>query len=251
MHFRFVALFLIPTLCAAQIPSASQAQNQQPATVVPSGSIVVPPGTNIQLTLVSPIHSKTTKPGAPVRAVVAFPVAVGTQIAIPAGAYLEGVVDAIIDPHGPSPRVRLHFTRVLFSTGYSAPLDASNTDAMMIEAAPLIGQLTADYLADARDGAPQLGNAFAVSSAATSPTLPPLPPLPNNGPNVGALIGITAGVGAAGLVLTLVLAHHRLVSTDYVLFDEGWQFQIVLDQPLTLDAVQAARAAALPVTATN
>jgi len=37
------------------------------------------------MTLVSPIKSKSTKVGDAVRAVVAFPITVGGQVAIPAG----------------------------------------------------------------------------------------------------------------------------------------------------------------------
>jgi hypothetical protein len=46
----------------------------------------------------------------------------------------------------------------------------------------------------------------------------------------------------------LVLAHHRGNSTDFVLFDAGWQFQMVLDSPVTLDPAQVAAAAAAPST---
>ena len=67
-------------------PQAAAPMSRQAAT------ITVPAGTVVPLTLVSPIKSKSTKVGDAVRAVVAFPVTVGAQIAIPAGTYVEGVV---------------------------------------------------------------------------------------------------------------------------------------------------------------
>jgi len=53
-----------------------------------------------------------------------------------------------------------------------------------------------------------------------------------------------AGVMAAGLIGTLAWMHHRVNSYDYVLFDAGWQFQMVLDSLVTLDASQVAAATA-------
>jgi hypothetical protein len=41
----------------------------------------------------------------------------------------------------------------------------------------------------------------------------------------------------------VVYAHHRANSTDFVLYDAGWQFQMVLDSPVTLNAAQVAAAA--------
>ena len=88
MGFRFVAVLLIASLCTAQTPAP--APSSAPSAAPPP--ITVAPGTAVPLTLLNPIRSRTTKPGDAIRAVVAFPVTVGTQVAIPAGTYapLEG-----------------------------------------------------------------------------------------------------------------------------------------------------------------
>src|SRR5579864_7151413 len=156
MEFRFVAVLLIASVCAAQTPA--------PATSAPSSpppSITVAPGTTIALTLLNPIRSKTTKPGDAVRAVVAFPVTVGTHVAIPAGTYAQGTVTAIAShgSHGQPPNVRIHFSSLLFANGYLANLDAVNSDAMMILPGDAF-QPTYE-IADARGGAPFLGKNFA------------------------------------------------------------------------------------------
>jgi hypothetical protein len=44
----------------------------------------------------------------------------------------------------------------------------------------------------------------------------------------------------------LVWMHHRANNYDFVVFDVGWQFQMVLDSPVVLDASQVAAAAAAP-----
>jgi hypothetical protein len=244
LMFRSVALSLVATMCSAQMPVAVTAVAPQSAPVAPSGSVTVPQGTQIPLTLVSSIRSKTTKPGDAVRAMVAFPVTVGTQLAIPAGTYVEGVVGSVnpVGKRGQPPSVQLHFTRLLYANGYAAPLNATNTQAFLIEPEPGVSVQSSDVLADARDGAPNLSGGF----AGTGQTTPGLPPLPREGPNP-AVIGAAVGGSFAALVILIVaMAHHRAASVDYVLFESGWQFQMMLDQPLTVDIARVNAAAQAP-----
>ena len=260
MFFRLVALVLITSQCAAQTPvppaqpqssSSPTAQTAvtPPASVpqdtnMPSGTITVPEGSLVALRLVSTIKSKSTHPGDPVRAIVAFPLALDARVAIPAGTYVEGVVDKV-NAHpsgGAAATVQLRFTRLLFANGYSAPLVATNTEASV--SMPNDTRIIDSELADARDGAPYLGDNFAMPGQ--NPTPPPLPPLPSVGPSPGVVAGIGIGAGVGVLVLTLVIGHHRASSIDFVLFDSGWQFQMALQEPLTLDAAQVSAAASMP-----
>ena len=229
-------------MCSAQIPVAAPAVATQSTPVAPSGSVTVPQGTQIPLTLVSSIRSKTTKPGDTVRAMVAFPVTVGTQLAIPAGTYVEGVVGSVnpVGKRGQPPSVQLHFTRLLYANGYAAPLNATNTQAFLVEPEPGVSVQSSDGLADARDGAPNLGEGFAGQAN------PGLPPLPQEGPNPAVIGAAVGGSFAALVVLMVVMAHHRAASVDFVLFESGWQFQMALDQPLTVDIAQVNAAAAAP-----
>lgn len=256
MLVRFVALLLITSLCGAQTPTPSPANPQDlgnstpPATrssagsITPDGTnldqgsnITVPPGSLVALKLISTIRSKSTHPGDPVSAVVAFPLAIGTHLAIPAGTYVEGVINKVnAHPSGGAPAtVQIRFSRLLFANGYSVPLVATNTQA----AAPLNDPRRAQVeLADASDGEPYLLEAF----AGQNPTQPP--PLPSMGPSPGVLAGIGIGSGVGILVLTLAINHHRVANTDYVLFDSGWEFQMALEEPLRLDAAQVSAATA-------
>jgi hypothetical protein len=45
------------------------------------------------------------------------------------------------------------------------------------------------------------------------------------------------------VILGVIGAHHSANNTDFVLYDAGWQFQMVLDSPITLDSAQVAAAA--------
>jgi hypothetical protein len=257
MLVRLVAWFLIASLCAAQAPSAPQTQRhnlgnsmlpgtrESAGSVTPNGtnvpeggSITVPQGSLVALKLISTIRSKSTHTGDPIRAVVAFPLAIGAHLAIPAGSYVEGVIDKVnAHSSGAVPAtVQLRFSRLLFANGYSVPLVATNTQA----AAPMNDPRRPKVeLADARDGEPYLGEGF----AGQNPTQPP--PLPSMGPSPGVLAGIGIGSGVGILVLTLAINHRRVANTDYVLFDSGWQFQMALEEPLTLDAAQISAATAM------
>lgn len=248
MRYQLIAVLLIASMCSAQtpVPVSPVAANTAPqATTTPStptGTITVPPGTTIALTLVSPIMSLSTKPGATVRAVVAFPVTIGAQLAIPAGTYVEGVVNSVTlrAPHTHLPSVQLHFTRLVFTNGYSATLDAVNTDAMLIDPEPW-SQSTYE-IADAREGAPYLGEGF----GAAGQTTPEPPPLPRLGPNPAVVGGAIAGGFAALATVLFIAMHHAIKNTDFLLFDNGWQFEMALESPLTLDAGKVAAAAEMP-----
>ena len=237
MRLRIVALFLIASISAAQTPVVQQAPVVQQPADPPAApdTITVPMGTLVALNLITSIKSKSTKPGDPVRASVAFPLAVGSRVAIPAGTYVEGVVDKV-NAHprrGGAANAQIRFTRLLFANGYSVPLVATNVQAMLLPRDPRV--IAIDQLADARDGAPYFGEAFAGQNP---PTLPPLPRL---GPSPGELAGIGIGAGVGILVLTLVIGHHG-GSADFILFDAGWQFQMALQEPLSLDATQISAA---------
>lgn len=241
MQFRFVAVFLIASICGAQtpLPASSAAPSSIPAPTTAQGTITVTTGTTVPLTLVTPIKSKSTNPGDSVRAVVAFPVTAGNQVAIPAGAYVEGVVTSlnVRDKQTRMPSVQIHFTHLLFANGYSVSLDAVNTEALIVE--PILPMQSTDELADARDGAPFLGEEFASGGGQTTPQLPPLPSV---GPNPAVITGAVLGGGLGILAIALIAAHHH-GTADYVLFDNGWQCQMVLSTPLTLDASRIAAAA--------
>jgi len=229
---QLTALFLTASLCAAQTPMGTPTSVPTQPTVSAAGTITVAQGTTVPLTLVTPIKSKSTKPGDTIRAVVAFPITVGTQQAIPAGTYVEGVVNSVT-PRAPKthlPTVQIHFTHLLFANGYSVPLDAASTEAWVD--LPAGATPPANEVADASAGAPYLGEAFA------SQTVPQPAPLPSVGPSAGVVAGATIGGAVGVLALIFGISHHN-ANTDYVVFDNGWQFQMALQAPLVLDLDRA------------
>ncbi len=68
----------------------------------------------------------------------------------------------------------------------------------------------------------------------TEPTAPA--PLPHVGPSTGAIVGIA--LASVIPIVLVVLFHHRAGSSDFIVHDAGWQFQMKLDAPLTLNTAQ-------------
>jgi type IV secretory pathway VirB10-like protein len=118
---------------AGQVLPVPAGQNAPASSAQP---IIVPAGTAIQLALMTAVKTRSTKVGDTVRAVVAFPVTIGTQLAIPAGTFVEGKVSQVKarPKGGQSPLFRVHFTRLVYSNGYSVALSGENTQALLLPA---------------------------------------------------------------------------------------------------------------------
>lgn len=254
---RLVASALIAAISLAGTPAALTQQA--------SPTITVPAGTVVPLTLVSPIKSKSTRPGDTVRASVAFPVTVGDQVAVPPGTYVEGVLGQPLPKikHQPDPGVQIHFTRLVFANGYSVPLDATQA-SLLPELAPIPPSassvqpaamtLMAGFnffehvnLLDTVEPQtlPSFGPGLRISFVAPQsvPTPPTLPPLPHVGPSTGLILGLGVGLPVAAILLA-ILFHHKAGNSDYIVHDAGWQFQMKLTASLSLSATQVALASA-------
>jgi len=231
-----LGLLLAASTCYAQqaAPNLPQAQTQSPAqaaTAVPSGTIIVPAGTQIPLTLASPITGRARK-GDTVRAAVAFPVTVGNELAIPVGAYVQGTIAQITKRSRSGPSVKMQFSTLVFANGYTVALSGNNLQAKLSDStsAPTsAGAVSAD--AD--------GYALAGHGAHAAQTTPTLMPSPNPGPNKGVFIGIGVGLAAAAVLGAVLASRAGGGSNGSILFDTGWQFNMVLNNPLTLNAASA------------
>jgi hypothetical protein len=226
---------------AGQNSPAPAAQDRAPAA---AQTITLPGGTAIPVTLMSVIKSKSTKPGDSIRAVVAFPVTQGTQVAIPAGTYAEGVVNQVkAKPwSNQQPTIRAHFTRLVFANGYSVALSGENSQALLL---PTDTSTPANEVAELMP-VRLPGEHFAMGAGQTMPPTPTLPPLPQVGPNPAVVVGVGSAAFAGLLIATFAWMHHRADTYDFAVFDVGWQFEIVLDDPVTLDMTQVMAAAMAP-----
>jgi hypothetical protein len=113
-------------------PQATSAPAAQPATAATAPAVAadsapapakpiytVPAGTKVLLQLRSAINTKSAKPGDGIYLASTFPVVVGTRVMIPAGVYVQGVVDNVVRPGRVKGRAQLnlHFTSIIFPNG--------------------------------------------------------------------------------------------------------------------------------------
>lgn len=223
-----ISLGSITTSCWGHDPASPQTpvpQDQAQTPAEKNQTVTVAAGTRIPLSLSSPITNKGARPGAPVRAVTGFPVAVGTQLAIPPGAYVDGVIDQVNKSGRSGPTVEMHFTRLIFPNGYTVSLDGKNLQAKVLSTDPA----PEASILQTTDGP--------VMAFAGQQTPPPLPPLPHSGPSTGLIVGGVVATAAVGILAFVFAGHHR---GNGVLFDSGWQFDIALQTPLVIDLGSAA-----------
>jgi hypothetical protein len=185
-------------------------------------AIDVPAGTKVGLRLTSPLATKTAQPGDAVHAEAAFPVTAANNVAIPPGTYVEGVIDQITR-RGAHAGFTMHFTKMVFSNGYTVTLSAATAETRRAGLLP-----PADV--------PAGGMALQPSTAPTAPQPPSV------GPNKDVFIGIGVGTAAAVTALAVIFGHRG----GDVYMRAGWRFEMVLTDSLSLDAGKVADAVAHP-----
>ena len=234
----FLVALLTASICRAQEPLSNLQQSlalSQDQALAPESTqeqtIVIPAGTRIPLSLASPIAAKSARPGFAVRAITAFPVTVGTQLAIPVGTYVEGEIDKVTKGGNSGRSLQMHFTRILYANGYNVPVDGANVVARALSPDSRSPEIATLSNTDANP----IGPTYALA-AQQSPGLPPMQP---PGPRFGAAIAAGIGAMAAGIVVAVLLARHGGAGNG-ILFDTGWQFEMVLKSPVSINAANIA-----------
>jgi hypothetical protein len=91
----------------------------EPAAPVAAKTLEIPAGTKVLLTIRSAINTKTAQAGDGVYLQSSFPVIANGRAVIPAGVYVQGVVDSVerhIRIKGPA-KLTMHFTSIIFPNG--------------------------------------------------------------------------------------------------------------------------------------
>ena len=236
-----LAVFLAASACYGQQAAPLAQTGEQPPAKSEAGAsvstITVPAGTQIALTLASPITTKARK-GDTVRAAVAFPVTVGNEVAIPVGTYVQGVITGTTKHSRSRPRVTMRFSSIVYPSGYTTPLDGTN-----LQPGTASGPASSNPSSIFSATAPGSGQGkYALAARAAGPTMPTLSPPPASGPPKGFIIGIVASTVAMAALLAITLAHRGQASSNAVMFDTGWQFDMVLSKPLSVDIARATAA---------
>lgn len=222
-----LVLLLAASFCAAQAPNAAPQQSNTPKeqTADPAPTmVVIPAGTRMLLTLLSPISTGAAKPGDGVYLQTVTPVAVGNQTVIPPGTYVEGVLDRVVRPGRVKGRgeLQLHFTSITFPSGYHQSLLGTIGSAPSDESATVGKEGTVQ-----EKGSKGKDTGVVVANTGTGAVIGAIA-----GGGKGA--GIGAGIGAAAGLATVLLTRGNEVRMN-----EGDPIEMVLERPITLEHTEA------------
>lgn len=177
------------------------------------------------LALRSGVNTRSAQPGDGVYLSSSFPVVVGSHVAIPAGVYVQGVIDEVKRAGRVKGRaeVRMHFTTMIFPNGtvvqVPGTLDSvpGSADAHMKNAEGDVQQ----------NGSKGKDAATIARGAEAGATVGTIGGAIGGSPLAGAGYGAVAG-GVAGLVYTLFSRGSDLN------LEQGQSVEMVLQRPLTL-----------------
>jgi hypothetical protein len=191
----------------------------------PASSLTVPSGTKIPLSLKQAISTKNARQGDPVYAETAFPVAIGGRMLIPAGTYVQGVIDRVQRPGRVKGKaeILMHFTSLVFPNGYTVVLPGGVENVPGAEHEKVKGQ------EGTIQGEGNKGEKVktAAGTAATGAVIGAA----TTGSGKGAAIGGGIG-GAAGLAIAM------LSRGPDVRLLPGTSIEMIIQRPLTLDAAR-------------
>jgi type IV secretion system protein VirB10 len=217
---------------AAAGPPASQATTAPVSDTTPPRpapkTYTVAAGTKILLQLRSGINTKSAKPGDGVYLASTFPVVLGNRVMIPAGVYVQGMIDRVVRAghvKGKS-ELDMHFTSIIFPNGTVVEIPG------IVNSLPGASKQT---VKDDGEGTveqnPDKGrNAGEVAKIAipTGGTVGAIGGLAGGHPLAGGIAGIGAGLAAAGLVSLFTRGAD-------VNIQSGAQVEMVLQRPLILE----------------
>ncbi|TCK73753.1 TrbI/VirB10 family protein [Acidipila rosea] len=220
---------LAAILCLAASTQLLQSQSaavQATPTTPGHTDVVVPAGTKVLLALKSGVNTKTAQAGDGVYLASTFPVVVNGRVAIPAGIYVQGVIDRVVRPGHIKGRaqVGMHFTTMIFPNGSVVTIPA------------IVNTLPGSDGPKVKDGEgtiEQAGNkgrdaAAIAQSAETGAGVGAIGGAVAGRPLQGLAYGALAG-GAAGLIYTLFTRGNDLN------LEAGQTIEMVLQRPLTLE----------------
>lgn len=215
-----------------QLPQP-QAQSPTPtasstATTSEKVTYTVPAGTKVLLQLRSALNTKSAKPGDGVYLASTFPVVVGTRVMIPAGVYVQGVVDRVERAGRIKGRAQLdmHFTSIIFPNGtvVEIPGLVNSLPGAKQQTVKDNGEGTIEQSGDKGRNAGETAK-IAIPTGGTVGTIAGLG---SGHPLAGGLAGIAAGAATAGLVSLFTRGADVNIET-------GTQVEMVLQRPLLLE----------------
>ena len=215
-----------PATAAPQAPAAA-APSSAPAEA-PKKTYIVPAGTKVLLELRSGIDTRSAKPGDGVYLASTFPVVVGNRVMIPAGVYVQGVVDGVKRAGRVRGRAQLdmHFTSIIFPNGsvVEIPGMVNSLPGAKDQSVKDDGEGTIEQAGDKGRHAGET----AEIAVPTGATIGAIGGAQSGHPIAGGLAGVAGGLAAAGLVSLFTRGADVNIPT-------GTQVEMLLQRPLILE----------------
>ncbi len=212
-----------PTAINAQAPSSDT-----PSTPAAKRTYIVPAGTKVLLQIRSAVNTKSAKPGDGVYLSSTFPVVVGDRVMIPAGVYVQGVVDRVARAGRMKGRSQLemHFTSIIFPNGSVVEIPG------VVDSLPGAKnqQVKNDGEGTVEQNPDKTRNAGKVAEVAipTGATIGTIGGIAGGHPIAGGLGGVGAGLATMGLVTLFTRGAD-------VEIPSGTQVEMELQRPLVLE----------------
>jgi hypothetical protein len=218
---------------SSQLPATSQEGAAQgsaaaaPATAPEKKTYIVPAGTKVLLQLRSSVNTKSARAGDGVYLASTFPVVVGNRVLIPAGVFVQGVVDRVVRAGHVKGKAQLdmHFTSMIFPNG------------TVVEIPGVVSGLPGATRQDVKSGEGTIEqdkdktrNAGKTAGIAipTGGTIGSVAGLGSGHPLAGGFGGVGAGLAAVGLVSLFTRGAD-------VNIEAGSQVEMVFQRPLILE----------------
>ena len=209
-------------------PSTTGAPTAIPPRAILPKTYTVPAGTKVLLQLRSSINTRSAKPGDGVYLASTFPVVVGNKVMIPAGVYVQGVVDRVARAGHVKGKAQLdmHFTSIIFPNGsvVEIPGIVDSVPGARHQDVKDDGEGTIEQDADKGRTAAKV----AEVAIPTGGTVGSIGGLSSGHPLEGGIIGIGAGLATAGLVSLFTRGADVNIET-------GTQVEMMLQRPLLLE----------------
>lgn len=188
----------------------------------------VPAGTKVLLQLRSSVNTKSAKAGDGVYLASAFPVVVGNRVMIPAGVYVQGIVDRVERAGRVKGRAQLdmHFSSIIFPNGSVVEIPGL-VDSLPGAKKQTVKEGGEGTIQQDGDKTRNMGKVAEVSIPAGG-TVGSIAGLGSGHPLAGGIAGIGAGLAAAGLVSLFTRGAD-------VNIEAGTQVEMVLQRSLILE----------------
>ncbi|HEX4019565.1 MAG TPA: hypothetical protein VHX63_00330 [Acidobacteriaceae bacterium] len=221
----------VPGVSVIVVPTVAQASQANPSEGKANSEIVVPAGTKILLALKSAVNTRSARVGDGVYLESTFPVVVGNRVVIPAGAYVQGQIDAVKAAGRMYHRaeVRMHFTTMILQNGSVVTIPGSLHD--------IPGQSDSRMKDD--EGTVQSDGKKGKDAGTIAKTTA-------EGAGIGGIAGAAAGEAGRGLLLGGVagaavgLVYSMFTRSNEVVIPQGTPLEMTLQRPLVLETSQVA-----------